>query len=67
MVGAADLTSRLSALRVPMTWLDGADDRSVPAEARVGRPGQTVLLPDAGHLLPIEAPAAIADAILTAV
>ncbi|HXU64183.1 MAG TPA: alpha/beta hydrolase [Polyangia bacterium] len=61
IVRATDLTARLSAIRCPLTWLDGADDRIVPPEARGERPGEIVVAPDAGHLLPIEAPAAIAE------
>lgn len=63
IVRAADLTDRLAAIACPITWLDGADDRIVPAACREGRPGSVVSVPDAGHLLPIEAPAAIAEAI----
>ena len=63
IVRATDLTGRLPAVRCPLTWLDGADDRMVPPEARGDRPGEIVVVPDAGHLLPIEAPAAIAGLI----
>jgi len=63
LVRAADLTERLAAIRCPLTWLDGADDRIVPAEARGDRPGEIVSVPGAGHLLPIEAPEAIAAAL----
>ncbi len=62
LVRATDLTPRLPAVRCPMTWLDGADDRIVPVEWRQGRPGEVLVVSDAGHLLPIEAPAAIAEA-----
>jgi pimeloyl-ACP methyl ester carboxylesterase len=62
IVRATDLTARLGALRCPLTWIDGADDRLVPAAARQGRPGEALLIPDAGHLLPLEAPAAVAAA-----
>jgi hypothetical protein len=44
-----------------VTWIDGADDRIVPAAD--GRTGEIVTLPDVGHLSPIEAPAAIATVI----
>ncbi len=64
IVRAADLTARLGELPCPMTWLDGADDRIVPPAARGDRPGEIVTIPDAGHLLPIEAPAAIAAAVV---
>lgn len=60
IVRVTDVSARLSAIRCPLTWLDGADDRIVPPEARGERPGEIVVAPDAGHLLPIEAPAAIA-------
>jgi pimeloyl-ACP methyl ester carboxylesterase len=60
IVRATDLTARLPAVRCPITWLDGADDRIVPPDARGERPGEVVVAPEAGHLLPIEAPAAIA-------
>ena len=45
----------------PITWLDGADDAIVPPALRDGRRGDVVTVPAAGHLLPIEAPAAIAE------
>ncbi len=63
LVRATDLTPRLAAVRCPMTWLDGADDRIVSAEWRSARPGETLVVPDAGHLIPIEAPAAVAEAV----
>jgi len=62
IVAATDLTARLGGVRCPITWLDGADDGIVPPAARGDRPGEIVTVPDAGHLLPIEAPAAIAAA-----
>jgi pimeloyl-ACP methyl ester carboxylesterase len=60
IVRAADLTDRLAAIACPITWLDGADDRIVPPAARAERPGAVVTVTGAGHLLPIEAPAALA-------
>jgi pimeloyl-ACP methyl ester carboxylesterase len=63
IVRAADLTSRLAAIACPITWLDGADDRIVPESARQGRTGAVTTVPQAGHLLPIEVPAAIAEAV----
>lgn len=60
IVRSADLTARLPGIRCPITWLDGADDQIVPAAQRGERPGEIVVVPDAGHLLPIEAPTAIA-------
>ncbi|HTB60958.1 MAG TPA: alpha/beta fold hydrolase [Polyangia bacterium] len=67
IVRATDLTNRLAAIACPITWLDGADDAIVPGACREGRRGSVVSVPDAGHLLPIEAPAAIAEAIPRAV
>ncbi len=61
IVHATDLTDRLAAIACPITWLDGADDRIIPRRpAPEHRRGEIVTVPDAGHLLPIEAPAAIA-------
>ena len=58
----ADLGARLDQLACPIIWLDGADDRLVPpAPAR--RPGQVRTLPGVGHLVPIEAPGAVAEAV----
>ena len=64
LVRDTDLTARMAGLRCPTVWIDGADDRIVPAESRHGRRGEVIVVPDAGHLLPIEAPAAIATAAL---
>ena len=63
IVRATDLHPRLARIACPIVWLDGADDAMVPGACRDGRPGSVVSVPDAGHLLPIEAPAAIAEAI----
>ena len=65
IVRATDLRERLPEVGCPITWLDGADDRIVPPALREGRPGQIVTVPGAGHLLPIEAPAAIAETAAT--
>lgn len=65
IVRATDIGGRLGALACPVTWLDGADDRIVPGTD--GRPGAIVTLPDVGHLLPIEAPAAVADAVVATI
>ena len=62
LVRATDLTGRMAEIRCPITWLDGADDRIVPVESRGARPGGIAVVPEAGHLLPIEAPAAVASA-----
>ena len=64
IVRATDLAGRINALTCPVTWLDGADDRIVPATE--GRTGEIVTLPDVGHLVPIEAPGPIADAVTAA-
>jgi pimeloyl-ACP methyl ester carboxylesterase len=61
IVRTTDLGARLAALACPAIWLDGADDRIVPAVA--DRKGEIVTLADVGHLIPIEAPAAVADAV----
>ncbi|MES1210357.1 MAG: alpha/beta hydrolase [Pseudomonadota bacterium] len=63
LVRDTDLTARMTGVRCPLTWIDGADDRIVPAESRQGRTGEVIVVPDAGHLLPIEAPGAIAGAV----
>jgi pimeloyl-ACP methyl ester carboxylesterase len=64
VVRSTDLTERLSSIACPITWVDGVDDGMVPASQRTNdRPGTIVSVPDAGHLLPIEAPAAIAEAL----
>ena len=64
IVRGTDLHPRLEKIACPLTWLDGADDAIVFHACRDGRPGSVVSIPAAGHLLPIEAPAAIAEAIL---
>jgi pimeloyl-ACP methyl ester carboxylesterase len=64
IVGGTDVGARLDALTCPVTWIDGADDRIVPAAD--GRRGQILTLPGVGHLTPIEAPAAIAEAVAAA-
>jgi pimeloyl-ACP methyl ester carboxylesterase len=60
----ADLGARIGALACPVTWIDGADDRILPAAD--GRKGEILTLPAVGHLTPIEAPAAVASAIVAA-
>jgi pimeloyl-ACP methyl ester carboxylesterase len=69
IVRTTDLTDRLASVACPLTWIDGADDGilgSIPASSREGRRGEIVTVPAAGHLLPIEAPQAIAEAIVPA-
>jgi pimeloyl-ACP methyl ester carboxylesterase len=61
IVRATDLAARIGAIACPVTWLDGTDDRIVPATE--GRVGEIVTLPDVGHLVPIEAPGPVADAV----
>jgi pimeloyl-ACP methyl ester carboxylesterase len=61
-VRAADLGDRVRSLTCPVVWLDGADDRIVGAPDE-GRPGEIRKLAGVGHLVPIEAPAAVALAI----
>ena len=61
IVRATDVSARLAAIACPVTWLDGADDRIVAPAS--GRPGESSRCPAAGHLLPIEAPGAVAEAV----
>jgi len=60
-VRAVDFTERLGRLTCPVIWLDGADDAIVPFAE--GRPGIVRRLENVGHLVPIEAPGAIAEAV----
>ena len=60
-VRAADLGERVKSLTCPVLWLDGADDEIVGA--REGRPGEVRRLEGVGHMVPIEAPAAVAEAV----
>jgi pimeloyl-ACP methyl ester carboxylesterase len=66
IVLATDLGARMAEVACPITWLDGADDAIVPPAAREGRRGEVVMVPSAGHLLPIEAPGAIAELVVGA-
>jgi len=61
IVRDTDLGDRIADIACPITWLDGADDAIVPPALREGRRGEVVTVPGAGHLLPIEAPAAVAE------
>jgi pimeloyl-ACP methyl ester carboxylesterase len=67
IVRATDLTARVRDLACPVVWLDGADDRIVGivgiAPAPGERPGEARKLAGVGHLVPIEAPGAIAEAV----
>jgi len=67
IVLATDLRARMAEIACPIIWLDGADDAIVPPAAREGRRGEVVTVPAAGHLLPIEAPAAIAEIVAGAI
>jgi pimeloyl-ACP methyl ester carboxylesterase len=62
-IAAVDFTDRLPALTCPVIWLHGADDHIVPPppEPAAGSNSAVIVLPDVGHILPVEAPAAIAD------
>jgi pimeloyl-ACP methyl ester carboxylesterase len=64
IVRTADASDRMERLSCPVTWVDGADDRIVPAVE--GRVGEIVTVADAGHLSPIEAPAPVAEAVAQA-
>jgi len=61
-VRATDLGERVKSLACPVLWLDGADDQIVgpPPE----RPGEVRRLEGVGHLVPIEAPGAVAEGVL---
>ena len=60
-VRAADLGARVRSVTCPVLWLDGADDAIVGA---VGdRPGEVWRLEAVGHLVPIEAPAAVTEGV----
>jgi pimeloyl-ACP methyl ester carboxylesterase len=62
-VARADLGPRLGAIACPLVWLDGADDQIAQiARDEATRPGPIRRLPDVGHLVPIEAPAEVAEA-----
>jgi pimeloyl-ACP methyl ester carboxylesterase len=57
----ADLGAQLDQLACPVIWLDGADDGIV--RPTTGRPGHVRTLPRVGHLVPIEAPGAVVEAV----
>jgi pimeloyl-ACP methyl ester carboxylesterase len=60
-VRATELGTRVRSLTCPVLWLDGADDGIVGATD--GRPGVVRTLEGVGHLVPIEAPGAVAEGI----
>jgi pimeloyl-ACP methyl ester carboxylesterase len=64
IVRTTDLSDKMDLVASATTWVDGADDRIVPAAE--GRRGEIVTVADAGHLLPIEAPGPVAEAIVQA-
>jgi pimeloyl-ACP methyl ester carboxylesterase len=66
----ADRTADLSRITLPTLVLAGADDLLIPVEesrrmAAALPHAQLVEIPDAGHLAPVEAPAAVNSAMLT--
>ena len=65
IVRDADLGARVKELTCPVLWLDGADDRIVRIVAPAdGRPGDVRRLEGVGHLVPIEAPEAVAAGVV---
>jgi len=62
-IATCDLTDRVKTLTCPTTWLHGADDRIVPPPGAeiAGALHTVVVLPGAGHILPVEAPANVAE------
>jgi pimeloyl-ACP methyl ester carboxylesterase len=60
-VRATDLGDRVRSLTCPVLWLDGADDGIVGITE--GRPGDVRRLEGVGHMVPIEAPAAVAEGV----
>jgi pimeloyl-ACP methyl ester carboxylesterase len=65
-VKAADLGERIGRVTCPVLWLEGADDRIVGIGRDPGeRPGERRRLEGVGHLVPIEAPEAVAEGAAT--
>lgn len=71
-LASVDLGPRLREIACPVVWLDGADDQIVQIVQIVGgvgpaagRPGEARRLGGVGHLVPIEAPGAVAEAVAT--
>jgi pimeloyl-ACP methyl ester carboxylesterase len=62
-IDGVDLGARLAQVGCPMVWIDGADD--VIVGERGARPGEVETIEGVGHLVPIEAPAAVARAAIT--
>jgi pimeloyl-ACP methyl ester carboxylesterase len=60
-VRAADLRERVGGLKCPVRWLDGGDDGIIGETGE--RPGEARRLEGVGHLVPIEAPEAVAAAL----
>jgi len=63
VVRAADLGARVQGLTCPVLWLDGADDGIVGAAETQARPGEVRRLEGVGHMVPIEAPGAVAEGV----
>jgi pimeloyl-ACP methyl ester carboxylesterase len=61
LVRGADLEERVRSVTCPQLWLDGADDAIVGAPGE--RPGEVRRLEGVGHLMPIEAPGAVAEGV----
>lgn len=62
-IDGVDLGARVGNVTCPIVWLDGADDAIVGE--RGPRPGEVAILEGVGHLVPIEAPGAVAGAAIT--
>jgi pimeloyl-ACP methyl ester carboxylesterase len=61
-IDGVDLGARVGKVVCPIVWIDGADDAIVGGGERGTRPGEVRVLRDVGHLVPIEAPGAVAEA-----
>jgi len=59
-IEGVDMSARLPAIGCPMVWIDGADDAIVGERGE--RPGVIETLAGVGHLVPLEAPGAVARA-----
>ncbi|MFE3503957.1 alpha/beta fold hydrolase [Kitasatospora sp. NPDC059160] len=66
---ATDISAASARIRIPTLVLTGRHDRVEPADLLRTHllphlpPARLTVVPDAGHLLPLEAPAALADAV----
>ena len=65
----SDQAEMLAALKVPLAVVVGAEDKVTPVTAAQemagSRPASLTIIPSAGHLTPVEQPAAVAEALLT--